>query len=74
MKILAVVVIVTAFWLVLGAVLGGCGHRRTSTACSGGQAWMWECLGPRAALVGRPGTLPDSHPLAPLDRSVSHPV
>jgi hypothetical protein len=68
-KTLAVVMIVTALWMVLGAVLSGCSSRSVAGGRPGvqGEAWLWEALD-RHARLARDAALPASHPLARLGR------
>lgn len=72
MKLVAVVMIVTALWVVLGAVLSGCSSRRVAGArrAAAGEAWLWESLDGHVQLA-RSTVLPVSHPLARLGRSPS---
>ena len=67
MAILVVVMVVTALWIVLGAVLHG-GHDVTAEAA--GQAWWWDAC-QRSTSVAWHGALPASHPLARLRESPS---
>jgi hypothetical protein len=73
MKVLAAILIVTALWVVLGAVLGGCAGRRAAGDRPAGQPWVWQTLEGPDPLIGA-GRLPASHPLARLDRSPSRPA
>ena len=72
MKIFVVVMVVTALWLVLGAVLSGCSSRPVGGDRRGwtGEAWLWESLDRHTRLTCD-AALPASHPLARLGRSSS---
>jgi hypothetical protein len=74
-KLVAVVLIVTALWVVLGAVLSGCTSRQATGTrpVAAGEAWLWESLDCHARLA-RDAALPASHPLARLSRSPSQPA
>jgi len=67
MGIVVVAMIVTALWIVLGAVLH---DGRDCTRDLGGQAWWWESSERSTGLACRQ-SLPPSHPLARLARSRS---
>jgi hypothetical protein len=71
-KIIAAIMIVTALWVLLGAILGGCSSRPASgdRRWTAGGAWVWESLDRGARLVPGSG-LPASHPLARLGRTPS---
>jgi hypothetical protein len=73
MKVLAVVLILTALWVVLAAVLGGCATRQAGDRGPQREAWLWETMDD---CVGRIGgtTLPPSHPLARLGPPASPPA
>lgn len=66
MRIVAAVMLLTALWLVLGAVLHG-GHARTRDVA--GEAWWWESFQRSGDVTRHP--LPSSHPLARLGRAPS---
>jgi hypothetical protein len=67
MGIFVIVMIVTALWIVLGAVLH---DGRDRTRDLGAQTWWWEASERSAGLAYRQ-SLPPSHPLARLGRSPS---
>ena len=63
MWVFVAVMIVTALWIVLGAVLhGGSELARTP----GGEAWWWEASDRSASPARYTAALPSSHPLARL--------
>lgn len=63
MVVVVAVMIVTAVWIVLGAVL----HAGSELGCDiGGEPWWWESSDRLAA----PRALPSTHPLARLNRSI----
>ena len=65
MWIVPVVMIVTALWIILGAVV----HDGRETASDiAGQAWWWETCDRSSAAVQQ--TLPPSHPLARSSQSI----
>ena len=64
MGVVVAAMIVTALWIVLGAVLHG---GRELARDTGGEAWWWESSD---RLARHPG-LPPSHPVARLGRSSS---
>ena len=66
MKILAVVLIVTAIWILLASLREG-GHRRRA-AVDAKDAWMIEQHDPVVRL-GQQAALPPGHPLARLSTS-----
>ncbi len=63
MRVLAVVLIVTALWLILASVREGRGH--ASRAVDVGDVWMIEQHTPVVRL-GQQAFLPAGHPLARL--------
>jgi hypothetical protein len=65
MWIVVAVLILTAIWLALGAVLHG---GRDAAAEAAGQAWVWEAS-ERSTGLACGGGLPSSHPLARLRES-----
>jgi hypothetical protein len=65
MWVFVAVMIVTALWFVLGAVLHGGREVARDTA---GDAWWWESSDRSTGLVGH-HALPSSHPLARLTHS-----
>jgi len=65
-RIVVVVMVVTALWLILGAVLHG---GRTATTDAVAEPWWWESC--RRSPVRDDEVLPPSHPLAHLTRSPS---
>ena len=67
MGIFVIVMIVTALWIVLGAVLH---DGRDRIRDLGAQAWWWESS-ERSARLACCHSLPPSHPLARLGRSPS---
>jgi hypothetical protein len=74
-KVLVVVLVLTALWMVLGAVLGGCSSRRAARELDGvaGEAWLWESLDRHARLAGA-AALPASHPLARIPLASRAPI
>ncbi len=70
MKVLAVVLIVTAIWLVLASVREGRG-RATATGV-GGNVWMIEQHDPVVRL-GHDTAIPAGHPLARLSTDPPEP-
>jgi len=65
-KILVLVMLVTAVWVVVAAVFGRCGGRPAAggRGSAAREAWFWEALGRNARFTGVPGLLSPSHPLA----------
>jgi hypothetical protein len=71
MSVVAAALLVTALWLALAAVLGGCGACLSSAARSEAaddHRWLWE-PSDRPARLARDARLPASHPLARLRRA-----
>ena len=65
MWIVAVVMIVTALWIILGAVV----HDGRATASDvAGEAWWWEACDRSSPAVHQ--ALPPSHPLARSSQSI----
>ena len=67
MRTLAVVMFLSALWLVLGAVLHG-GHASARDVAV--EAWWWESFQRSGDVVAR-HPLPSSHPLARVGRTPS---
>ena len=63
MKVLAVVLIVSAIWLVLASIREG--HGRAQSVVDGGDAWMIE-QHDSVVLLGHQAAFPAGHPLARL--------
>ena len=72
MKVFAVVIIVSAVWLLLAFALAGCGRRKSSSAAhamphsfpgAGASPWMWEQHGSVVSLRQQT-VMPPSHPIA----------
>lgn len=70
MAIVVLGMVVTALWIVAGAVLHG-GHDVTVDA--GGEAWWWDAC-QRSTPIAWHGALPPSHPLARLRETPSPPA
>ena len=75
MKILVLVMLVTAVWAVLATVFGRCGGRPAAgeRGSAAREAWFWEALDRNARFTGVP-TLPSSHPLARFGPPSSQPT
>jgi len=72
MSVVAAALLVTALWLALAAVLGGCGACLSAACLSAARSeaaddhrWLWESSD-RPARLARDAGLPASHPLARL--------
>jgi hypothetical protein len=72
MKVFAAVVIVSAVWIVIAFVLGGCAGRKRATPSdarpgsfsdAGRAPWMWEQHGSVVSL-GQTAVVPAGHPLS----------
>ena len=75
MKVLVLVMLVTAVWAVLASVLGRCGGRPSAgeRGAAAREAWFWEALDRNARLAGVP-SLPSSHPLVRFGPPSSQPT
>jgi len=70
MKVFAVVLIVSAIWLVLSSIREGRG--RTSSAVDGSDVWMIE-QHDSVVLLGHQAAFPAGHPLARLSDATPPP-